>query len=74
MNFVHSQAEDLRPALQTMVHIYNVVEAVQNTKFPGFSKDVDEERRTAEQKAKEGERPNTNLNVLSCRMVLPSLL
>lgn len=49
------QAEDLRPALQTMVHIYHVVEVVQNTKFPGFSKDVDEEGRTAEQKAKEGE-------------------
>lgn len=50
------QADDLRPALQTMVHIYHVVEAVQNTKFPGFGKDMDEEGRSAEQKAKEGER------------------
>ncbi|BDA47245.1 probable Sn1-specific diacylglycerol lipase alpha [Coccomyxa sp. Obi] len=49
------QAEDLGAGLKTVVHIHHVVETIQNTKFPGFGNQVDEEGRSAEQKAKEGE-------------------
>lgn len=48
------QADDLGPGLKTVVHIHHIVETIQNTKFPGFGSKVDEEGRTAEQKAKEG--------------------
>ena len=34
--------------------IYDAVESIQNMKFPGFGSNVDEEGRSAEDKAKEG--------------------